>query len=101
LLADLFCIHMRRNLFKSFYMRRKSILLWPSIRHFHISTRFYLLTIINSSHMSIQYIQMNRKWKIPQNLLQVLPIEVTIFQISFYCFKNAKGVPCFIIYIHN
>jgi hypothetical protein len=27
LLADLFCIHMRRNLFKSFYMRRKSILL--------------------------------------------------------------------------
>jgi hypothetical protein len=48
-----FCIHMRRNLFKSFYMRRKSLLLWPSTRHFDISTTFYLLTIINSSHMSI------------------------------------------------
>jgi hypothetical protein len=39
--------HMRLNLFKSFYMRRKNLLLWP-IRHFDISTKFYLLTIINS-----------------------------------------------------
>jgi hypothetical protein len=48
---------MRRNLFKSFYMRRKSILLWPSIRHFDVSTTFYLLTIINFIHMSIRYFQ--------------------------------------------
>jgi hypothetical protein len=43
----------------------KSLLLWPSIQHFDISTTFYLLTIINSSHMSIRYIQMNWKSKIP------------------------------------
>jgi hypothetical protein len=31
-------------------MRRKNLLLWPSIRHFHISTMFYALTTINSTH---------------------------------------------------
>jgi hypothetical protein len=53
---------------------RYLFLLWPSIRHFDISTTFYLLTIINSSHMSIRYIQMNWKSKIPQSLLHLLRI---------------------------
>jgi hypothetical protein len=53
---DLFCIHMRRSLFKSFYMRRKNILPWLSIRHFDISTTFYLLTTINfHSYVSLIY----------------------------------------------
>jgi hypothetical protein len=32
LLADLFCIHMRRNLFRSFYIE-KYLLPWPLIRY--------------------------------------------------------------------
>jgi hypothetical protein len=74
LLADLFCIHMRRNSFKSFYMRRKKILLWSSIRHFDISITFYLLTIINSIHTSIRYIYMNWKSKKPQSVLHLVCI---------------------------
>ena len=34
---------------------------------------FYLLTIINSIRMSIRYIQINWKSKIPQNVLHLLP----------------------------
>jgi hypothetical protein len=34
---------------------RKNILLWPLIRHFNISTTFYLLTIINSIHVDLIY----------------------------------------------
>jgi hypothetical protein len=67
---------MRRNLFESFYLRRKNLLLWPSILHFDISTTFYLLTIINSIHMSIKYIQMNWKSKTPQGVLHLLRIEI-------------------------
>jgi hypothetical protein len=31
-------------------MRRKNLFLWPSIRHFDISTTFYISTIISSIH---------------------------------------------------
>jgi hypothetical protein len=62
LLADLFLYSYEAKFIqKLFYMRRKSLLLWSSIRHFDISTTFYLLTIINSTHMSIRYIPVN--WK--------------------------------------
>jgi hypothetical protein len=47
----------RRNSFKNFYMRRKNLLLWSSIRHFDISTMFYLLTTINFTHASIRISQ--------------------------------------------
>jgi hypothetical protein len=61
-----------------FYMRRKNLLLWPSVRHFDISTMFYLLTIINSIHMSIRYIQMNWKSKIPQSSTSASYLDVLL-----------------------
>jgi hypothetical protein len=45
LLVDVFPYSYEANLFKSFYMRRKNLLLWPSIRYFVILTMFYLFTI--------------------------------------------------------
>jgi hypothetical protein len=46
---------MGRNSFKSFYIRKKDFLLRLSIRHFDISTMFYLLITINSTHVDSIY----------------------------------------------
>jgi hypothetical protein len=45
---------------------KKNLLLCPSIRHFDISTAFFIVTMINFIHMSIWYIHMNWKSKTSQ-----------------------------------
>jgi hypothetical protein len=72
--SGFFYIHMRRNSFKTSYMRIKNFLQWPSIRHFDISTMFYLLTTINFTHMSTWYILMSWKSKTPQSASHLLRI---------------------------
>jgi hypothetical protein len=67
LLADLFLYSYEAEFIKkNFYTRRKNLLLWPSIRHFDISTTFHLLTIINFIH--------NWKSKTPRRVLRLLRI---------------------------
>jgi hypothetical protein len=46
---------MKQNSFKTFYVRRISLLLWPSIQHLDTSTMFYRSTTIGSIHISILY----------------------------------------------
>jgi hypothetical protein len=67
LLANLFLYSYEMEFIqKLLHEKKKNLLLWPSIRHFDISTTFYLLTIINSIRMSIRHIPMIWKSKTPQ-----------------------------------
>jgi hypothetical protein len=76
---------------------KKNHLLFRPIRHCDISTKFYLLTIINSIHMSIRYIQINWKSKTPQSVLHLLRIQMYYKKctvVSFSCHSsNFYGRP--------
>jgi hypothetical protein len=68
LLADLFLYSYEAEFIHKLHGKKKSI------RHFYLSTVFYLLTTINSIHMSIQYISMSWKSKTPQSVPHLLHI---------------------------
>jgi hypothetical protein len=80
LLADLFLYSYEAEFIQKLPHEKieKNLLLWPSIRHFDISTTFYLLTIINSIRMSIRYIPINWKSKIQQSSTSALHLDVLL-----------------------
>jgi hypothetical protein len=55
LLADLLLYSYEAEFIQKLLHEKKNNLLWPSIRHFNISTMFYLLTTINSTHVDSIY----------------------------------------------
>jgi hypothetical protein len=56
LLVDLFFVFISGGIYsKASTWEEKNLLLWPLIRHFNLSTTFYLLTIISSIHVDLIY----------------------------------------------
>jgi hypothetical protein len=75
LLADMFLYSYKAEFIQKLKEEEKN-LLWHSVPHFNISTTFYLLTTIKSTHMWNQYITMNWKSKTRQSVPHLLRIRI-------------------------
>lgn len=83
-----FYVHVRQNVFKNLYIKKRNYERWPSNRHLHISTTYYQSINVTFIIMSAWYIPMNLKWEISQSQRH-LYIYI-FFRKGIYCNLSIK-----------